>query len=202
MDPEVLEAIRQVSAPEDDHIAAARARAGNAPLVPTPEIGSLLRWAAATSGARTAVEIGSAYGVSALWMIPGMFESGVLTSIEPDTHAHALATDAYSEAQVTDRVRSIQGDPAAVLPRLSDGGYDLMVLQTDAALYPSMIDHALRLLRNGGMFIARGVVRRGDDAEALAAFIDTLMTTPELLVTIMPLEDGIALAAHRPINDE
>ncbi len=197
MDPEVLEAIRQVTAPEDEHIAQARERAGNAAMAPTPEIGALLRWAAAASGARAAVEIGSASGLSALWMLPAM-TGGVLTSIEPDAHAHALAADAYASAGVADHVRSIQGDPLTVLPRLTDAGYDLMLLQSDAKLYPEMIEHAQRLLRPGAMFVARGVVRRGEDSDHLAAFIDTLIQDEFLLTTVLPLEDGIALAVRRP----
>ncbi|MEX2487019.1 MAG: class I SAM-dependent methyltransferase [Nitriliruptoraceae bacterium] len=202
MDPEVLEAIRQVSAPEDEHVAAARARAGNAAMTPTPEIGSLLRWAAAGSGARTAVEIGSAHGVSALWLLDGMRAGGVLTSIEADPHAHALAQDAYAEADVANRIRSIHGDPLTVLPRLSDHAYDLMLVQTDPARYPAMIEHAHRLLRPGAMFVARGVVRRGDHADDLAEFVDTLVRDPGLLSTILPLEDGIALAIRQPDADE
>jgi predicted O-methyltransferase YrrM len=190
---DVLAELRRLVADETGPIATARERAGSDDL-PSPEVGALLAWAAATTDARHVVEIGSAAGVSALWLLRGMSGRGVLTSVEHDGHRHGLATTAYEEAGATERVRAILGDADQVLPRLSDAGYDLVVVQGRPAEYPSHLEHALRLLRPGGMLVARGVLRRGDDADALAGFVGALADDERLACTILPIDGGVALA--------
>lgn len=193
---DVLAELRRLVADETGAIGAARERAGSDDL-PTPEVGALLSWAAATAGARHVVEIGSAAGVSALWLLRGMTDRGVLTSVEHDGHRHGLATTAYEEAGATERVRAILGDATQVLPRLSDDGYDLVLIQGRAAEYPAYLEHARRLLRPGGMLVARGVLRRGEDAEALADFVGALADDERLASTILPIDGGVALATLR-----
>lgn len=194
MDGEALTQLRQLLAPEDEAIEAARQRAGQEP-VPSPEVGSLLSWAARSVAARHVVEIGSAAGVSGLWLLRGMTDRGVLTSVEPDPHRHALATQAYEEAGVDERVRSILGEPGTVLARLSDGGYDLCLIDVDPPRFADHLAHALRLVRAGGLLVARGVLKPGpvDHAEALAGIDDEAASS----VAVLPLDEGTVLAIVR-----
>jgi predicted O-methyltransferase YrrM len=199
VDAEVLAEVRRVIAPEDDAIAAARSRAPEGLAVPTPEVGALLAWAAATCHARSAVEVGAAGGVSGLWLLPRLDDRGVLTSIEPDPHAHGLASSAYDAAGVQPRVRAIMSDPAEVLPRLSDGAYDLVLLQGAPDAFPTGLEHARRLLRPGGMLLARGVLRPGRHADALARFLEDLASDEAWTATVLPIDGGLALATR---NDD
>ena len=48
-----------------------------------------------------------------------------------------------------------------VLPRLTDGGYDLVFVDASPAEYPRYLDEALRLLRPGGMLALHGVLGAG-----------------------------------------
>lgn len=190
-------------APEDEPMRAARARSSAADDVPSPAVGALLAWCARGIAARTAVEVGSAAGVSGLWLLRGLEPRGVLTSVEPDAHRHGLAVQAYGEAGMTDRVRAIEGDPVAVLPRLADGAYDLVVLQ-DATLDPGHLDHALRLVRLGGLVVVRGdidedarsVVRGliGDDEPTLH---DRLADDDRLDPVALPLDTGLTIARRQ-----
>lgn len=198
MDTDVLAEVRRLIAPEEGPLAAARERAPASLSPPPPEIGALVAWAATTCGARTAVEVGSAAGITGLWLLPHLAERGVLTSIEADPHAHGLATQAFVDAGVHGRVRAIQSDPLAVLPRLSDAAYDLVLLQGGPDGYPAALDHARRLLRPGGMLLARGVLRPGTHADALARFLDDLASDEHLTATVLPLDDGLALATRLP----
>ncbi len=195
VDSEVLAEVRHLVADEDDTLAAVRARAEQATRVPSPEVGALLRWAATTVAARAVVEIGAAGGVTGLWLLAGMEERGVLTSVEHDPLHHGLATAAYGDAGATERVRSILGDPTTVLPRLSDDGYQLCLIQGKPADYPVYLDHAVRLLRPGGMIVAREVLRGGSDgADGLAAFHQQLAEDDRLVATVLPVDGGVALA--------
>ena len=200
MDPQLLAEVRRLTAVEDDGITQARRRATG--IAPTPEVGALLAWAAATVEARAAVEVGAAGGVTGLWIARGLRERGVLTSVEADPHAHGLADEAFATVGGTRKVRGILGEPATVLPRLSDGGYDLVLLQGRPDDYPEHLEHARRLLRPGGVLVARDVLRPGEAGEALATFLQQLAEDVEGFATVvLPLDDGVALATRRDDAD-
>jgi predicted O-methyltransferase YrrM len=197
---DVLSEVRHLTAAEDEVQQTVRARAEAVAHVPAPEVGGLLRWAATTVVARNVVEIGAAAGITGLWLLAGMEHRGVLTSVEPDPHHHGLAATAYSDAGAAERVRSILGDPTAVLPRLSDAGYQLCLIQGEPSDYPTYLEHACRLLEPGGILVARGVLRGGTPAaEALARFHQQLAEDERLVTAVLPLDGGIALATLRSV---
>lgn len=196
MDEVLVEQVRELTASEDGALAAARADAGRTP-VPPPEVGAVLRWAAATAGARAAVEVGSAAGVTGLWLLRGLADRGVLTSIDDDPHAHGLAAEAFDRAEAGNQVRAILGAPEEVLPRLSDGAYDLVVFQTTAYATVDPLEHARRLLREGGTLVALGLLAHGDHAEARARFLPALADDPAFDAVVLPFGDGVALATRR-----
>jgi predicted O-methyltransferase YrrM len=201
MDGAALERVRELTAAEDDATVAARDRAGRT-VLPSPELGALLRWVGLTTGARTAVEVGSAGGVSGLWLVRGLTERGVLTTIDDDPHAHGLATDAFERAGLGSRVRAILGDPGEVLPRLSDASYDLVALQGPAFAIVDPLEHARRLLRPGGILVALGLLASGDHADARARFVQALADDPGFAPVVLPFDDGVALATRQPDEDE
>lgn len=201
VDEAVLHEVRRVLAPEPDTTVTARRRAASlAP--PAPEVGALLRWAARTVGARAVVEVGAAGGVSGAWLLPELPPRGVLTSIEPDTHAHGLATDAFETMDAGPKVRSIHGDPLTVLGRLSDGAYDLVVLQSRPAVTPGLLDHARRLLRPGGMLVIRGALRGGEDADDVAASLQAVAEDERFTATVLGVDQGLVLATRLAEPDE
>lgn len=203
MNPEVLAELRRLTADEDGPQRAGRDRAEQLGLtVPAPEVCALLGWVARTLGARTAVEIGSCGGVTGLWLLRGMASRPVLTSIEHDPHAHGMAQQTFDEADTGGRIRSILGDPATVLPRLSDGGYDLVLLQGRGADYPDLLAHARRLLRPAGVLVVRRVARPGEASEALARSVQALTEDAAWHTVILPLDDGLALATRRAEPDD
>ena len=208
MEPQV-EYARRLAGEESDPLLAARRRAGDAIWLPPPELGALLRWAAAMAAAQPVVEVGSAAGVSGLWLLRGMDERGVLTSIEPDPEVQAWASRAYDEGGVADRVRSILGAPATVLPRLSDAGYDLVVLQTVPSEYPVYLAHARRLLRPGGLLLALATLAHGrvpeatardDGVEALREFNKAIGEDRDLVAALLPVAGGVTVATARPAS--
>lgn len=195
MDTRVLEQVRRLIAPETDAIVAARARAG-ALHPPSPEVGALLRWAVVSCDARAVVEVGCAGGVSGLWIVDALADRGVLTSVEPDPHAHGLATEAFGASERRGQVRAILGEPATVLPRLSDGAYDVALLQGRPAGTPDQLAHVRRLVRPGGLLLCRGMLRPGDHGEQLARFVHELAEDPGFTATVLPVDDGLAIATR------
>jgi len=190
--------LRALFAAEDQAVVDARSRATDARPV-TPEEGSLLRWLAGRlpRDAADVVEVGAAGGVGALHLIPALPTTATLTTIEPDTNAHALAAEALEVAGHADRVRTILGDPAEVLPRLADGRYAMCVLQTNPSRHPALLGDVLRVLAPGGLLVVRGVLRRGEHGSALARLLGTVAEHEGLDATVLQEHDGVMLVTRR-----
>ena len=81
-----------------------------------------------------------------------MRPDGVLTTVDTEAEHQRLAKQTFTEAGIaTQRVRLIPGPALDVLPRLTDGHYDLVFCDADKKEYPAYLDEALRLLRPGGV---------------------------------------------------
>src|SRR5262249_57184022 len=103
-------------------------------------------------GARAVGEIGPGCGTSGVGLPGGMRRDGVLTSVDVEPEHQRLARRAYTEAGfASNRFRLILGKASDVLPRLTDGGYDLVFCDADKQEYPAYLTAALRLLRPGGV---------------------------------------------------
>src|SRR5215475_89131 len=119
--------------PEDEVMTTARARAAELGCVPIgPGGGAALRLLATMISARAVVEVGTGAGVSGVWLLRGMRADGVLTSVDVEAEHQRHARDTFAAAGVAPgRVRLITGRALEVLPRLTDGGYDLVLLDGD-----------------------------------------------------------------------
>jgi predicted O-methyltransferase YrrM len=105
------------------------------------------------------VEIGTGCGSSGIWLLRGMRPDGVLTSVDVEPEYQRMARKAFAEAGfAANRYRLILGRALDVLPRLSDGAYDLVCCDTDPREYPDYLEASLRLLRVGGIVVFDDVV--------------------------------------------
>jgi predicted O-methyltransferase YrrM len=193
---------------EDDVLERARGRAAELGCTPVqPGSGAALRLLAAAGGARTVVEVGTGTGVSALWLLGGMPEDGVLTSIDIETEHQKAAREAFAEAGIApNRTRLISGPALDVLPRLTDGAYDLVLLDADKIEYAEYLVQALRLLRKGGVVAIDNALWR--DRVADPAQRDPVTTAirevgkavrdhDQLLPAMLPCGEGLLLAVKR-----
>ena len=192
---------------EDDVMADARSAANVLGCVPiSPGVGSALRFLAAAVAARAVVEIGTGTGLSGLWLLRGMRPDGVLTSIDVDPEHQRIARAAFvSSGHGPSRLRLINGMGLEVLPRLTDGGYDLVLVDTSPADHPRYLDEALRLLRPGGVLALHGVLGAGvldpDAADAstsgLREVTRMVREDERLAPTLLPLGEGLLTAIRR-----
>ena len=117
-----------------------------------PGGGAALRFLASVLEARAVVEVGTGTGVSGLWLLRGMRSDGVLTTVDIEAEHQRLARETFNEAGIpTQRARTIAGAALDVLPRLTDGHYDIVFVDGDKAEYAACLREALRLLRPGGV---------------------------------------------------
>jgi predicted O-methyltransferase YrrM len=192
---------------EDAVLAAARERAveiGAAAV--TPAVGALLSVLAKLSGGKAVAEVGTGAGVSGLWLLSGMSDDGVLTTIDIEPEYLRLAKEAFAEAGIgQSRTRLIAGRAQEVLTRLADDSYDLVFIDADPIDQPDYVVEGVRLLRSGGVVVVHRAAlggRAGDpaarDAEVAAVREAARLIAEDERLTpaLVPLGDGV-LAAVR-----
>jgi predicted O-methyltransferase YrrM len=194
---------------EDEVLAAARARGQD---LGCPAVGSgcgaALRFLATALRAKAVVEVGTGAGVSGLCLLSGMAPDGVLTSIDIEPEYQRAARRAFTEAGVpASRMRLIMGQALDVLPRLTDGGYDLVFFDAAKAEYPRYHEQGVRLLRPGGVIAFDGVLGRGkvvdatrrdQETTALRELAGAVRADDRLAPVLLGLGDGLLVAAKKP----
>jgi predicted O-methyltransferase YrrM len=193
---------------EDDSLIRARDRAHEAGVrAVSPGTGATLRLLAAAADAKSVVEIGTGVGVSGIHLLSGMRPDGVLTTVDTEPDRQQLARVAYREAGfATNRARFIPGPALEVLPRLADGGYDLVFCDGDQTEYPDYLAEALRLLRQGGLVCFEGTFAEGRTMDAahqepevlrLRELMRSVRDDAALAPVLLPTDDGLLCAVRR-----
>ncbi|MFC5718831.1 O-methyltransferase [Streptomyces gamaensis] len=186
----------------------ARERAGEAGLRSVSSgTGSALRLLAAAADAKAVAEIGTGTGVSGLFLLHGMRPDGVLTTVDSDPECQQLARQAFRAAGFAgNRARFIPGRALEVLPRLADGGYDLVFCDGDRLECLEYLGESLRLLRPGGLVCFEGVFADGRTVDsaaqpaevgALRELLRAVRESEELLPSLLPVGDGLLCAVRR-----
>lgn len=170
-------------------------------------MGATLRTLVASCGARAVAEIGTGTGVSGLWLLAGMSEDAVLTTIDLDPEYHRIAKAAFSAAGIrTPRTRLITARALNILPRMASRTYDLMFLDGNLAETPQYAEHAARMLRPGGiMIIAHALwhdhvadpARREPDTVAMRQLTREISESPDWMAQLLPVGDGLLVAIRR-----
>jgi predicted O-methyltransferase YrrM len=160
------------------------------------------QFAVATAGARASniIEIGTGYGVSGLWLLAGAPEA-TLTSIDDDYDHHEQAKPLFAKAGYpANRVRLITGKALDVLPRMNENTYDVALVDGDPSQLLANVEHALRLVRPGGMVLIPHALWNGEVAEpakrgavpsALRAIMRNATDDENQVWSLSPVGDGL-----------
>ena len=187
---------------EDDVIATARVRAAELGCTPIGSgTGPALRLLAALTSARNAVEVGTGAGISSVWLLRGMPDDGVLTSIDTEHEHQRAARETLQAADIAPgRYRLIAGRAMEVLPRLTDAAYDLVFIDADKSEYGAYYEQARRLLRPGGLVVLDNALWGGKVADPAQRDPETVglrslatqMSEDDTVVTaLLPVGDGL-----------
>ena len=186
-------------------LTAARARAEEVGISPIgPGGGAALRFLAAVTESRAVVEIGTGTGVSGVWLMRGMRPDGVLTTVDTEAEHQRLARKAFTEAGIPpQRVRLIPGAALEVLPRLTDGHYDLVFADGDKTQYADYLAEALRLLKPGGIVAFDNALwhdrvadpaQRDSETVTIRELGKAVRDHESLLPLLLPVGDGLLVA--------
>lgn len=201
IDP-AIEAFADDFAREDEVLLAARDTADDLGVEPlTPGTGAALTVLAMAAHPKTIVEIGTGVGVSGIYLLRGMHPAGVLTTIDVEPEHHKAARASFMAAGFApERVRLITGRALDVLPRLTDGGYDLVLIDGKRTEFPAYLDEARRLVRPGGMIVvahalARGKVadpaQRDQETTAVREALRSVRRAEDERASLIPIGDGL-----------
>ena len=168
---------------------------------------------ALASDRRRICEVGTAIGYSTLWMALGQPADGHIVTIDPDAERTAVARGHWRAAGIADERITVVTAPAldafaAADPALA-GPFDLVFIDALKEEYEGYLDALLPRLDPGALVVADNVLwsgrtsgarpsSTGDGTAALRSFCARVLSDPHFSGTILPVGDGLLVAAWRP----
>jgi predicted O-methyltransferase YrrM len=178
------------------------------PIV-VPETGALLQVLALARGARRIVEVGTAIGVSALYLARALPDGGEIVSFEIDPERHRAAGDYLQRAGVGDKADLRLQDARTGLRELS-GPFDMAFIDGVKAEYGGYYEELVPLLGAGAVLAVDNVLMSGSVAEGggdghwtdeqvatARAFNERLLSDERMTGTVTPVGDGVLVAVLR-----
>jgi predicted O-methyltransferase YrrM len=166
----------------------------------SPATGAALAAIAASTGASNIIEIGTGLGVSGLWLLSGA-PGADLTSIDSEIDHQLLAKAAFGVAGIpANRVRLIAGRALDVLPRMNESSYDIVFIDADVQSVIEYVEHALRMVRTGGVVLVAHALWRGkvadpanreDTVAILRELLEIVAESEAVISTLSPVGDGL-----------
>ena len=211
--PELADYVRACSEPPDevaaDLIAETAERAERGEMPGTMQInaqqGALMQLLTAALGVRSAIEIGTFTGFSALCIARGMPADGSLLCLDVSAEWTAIAQRYWERAGVADRIELRVGDARETLRALPEAEtYDLAFVDADKSSYPLYVEQLHPRMRPGGVVLLDNTLRGGRvlapenaDDRALAGLNAALVDDPRWDTVLLPLFDGLTMLRKR-----
>lgn len=175
-----------------------------------PEQGQFMALLVQLTGARRILEIGTFTGYSALCMAQALPADGRLICCDLPGEYNAIAERYWYEAGVAERIELRLAPALETLNALERGGqaesFDLIFVDADKANYPVYLEHALVLVRQGGLILFDNVLWSGrvlepnpesQDTRAIQALNRGLRRDTRIDLSLLPLGDGLTLCRKR-----
>jgi predicted O-methyltransferase YrrM len=161
-------------------------------------------------GAKKALEVGTFTGYSSLCVARALPADGRLVCCDVSEAFTKVARKYWREAGVAGKVTLELGPALGTLDRLIAGGsagsFDFAFIDADKPNYRNYYERCLELVRPGGLIAVDNVLWGGSvadarkkdaDTKAIRAFNRRLKGDPRILLSMLPLGDGLSLALKR-----
>ena len=213
LSPALADYVRASSEPPDGVAAdllaetAAMAERGEAPATfqIAPEQGVFMQLLARALGVRSAVEIGTFTGYSALCLARGLPADGHLLCLDRSAEWTAVARRYWDRAGVGERIELRLGDALPALRALpAEPAFDLAFVDADKTGYAGYVEELYPRLRENGVVLLDNTLRSGRvldpqdaDARAVAGLNAALVADPRWETVLLPVSDGLTLLRKR-----
>lgn len=192
--------------PEHAVLAKLRQVTGTMPMAGlqiSPEQGAFLAFLVRLIGARTALEVGTFTGYSALAVALALPEEGRLVACDVNAEWTAIGQRHWQEAGVADRIDLRVAPALETLAALEAEGhadvFDFAFIDAQKSEYDAYYEAALRLVRPGGLIVFDNMLQHGDVAdrsnrgsstEAIRALNAKIAADDRVDAVLLPLGDG------------
>lgn len=170
-----------------------------------PELAHFLGFLLQLTRPERILELGTYTGFSALTFAEATAHTCKIVAIDRNQEWTKLAKRFWAEAGVSDRIQLIYGDAPTVLQQLiadSVDPFDFIFIDASKKQYERYVNFCLELLAPGGFIAVDNVLWDGEvldqnptdlNAQYIAAFNEKMFARNDIIVSIVPLDDGIML---------
>ncbi|HEY7438323.1 MAG TPA: O-methyltransferase [Acidimicrobiia bacterium] len=172
-----------------------------------PEQGAFMTLLTRLVGARSAVEVGTFTGYSAIAIARGLPDDGHLLCCDVSEEWTSVARDAWEEAGVASKIELVLGPAAETLRALPKAEtIDLAFIDADKPSYGDYYEQILARLRPNGLILVDNVLWSGnvagtsandDNTVALRAFNDMVAADGRVESVMLPISDGVTMIRKR-----
>lgn len=212
--PHLLDYVREVSLRDDEVLSdlreATAALPGGTALQVMAEEGQLLALLVGLTGAHTVLEVGTFTGYSTLCMARALPPEGSLITCDITDRWTEIGVPHWERAGVADRIEQRVGDAVETLASLKEergpDSFDLVFVDADKTNYRTYYDHAVSLVRPGGLIVLDNTLFGGRVADESAKDPDTrvirelntlVYTDDRVEISLLVMADGITLARKK-----
>ena len=204
LDPDLEHYLAQLQRTRDGVLAdmEARGTASKFPII-GPLVGRLCMQVAQSVGARDIFEMGSGFGYSTWWFAHAVGEGGRVVHTDGDNKLSAEAKAWMDKAGLAPRVHYEVGDACEIIKKYP-GPFDVVFIDIDKHAYPQALELARSRVRIGGYIICDNALWSGNvlqpaskqdaDTRGVVRYNKDAFGAADLLITIVPLRDGVALS--------
>ncbi len=158
------------------------------------EAGAFVHTLIEATGATQALEIGTSYGYSGLWIGGALAAAGGhLTTIDVSPRKSAAARERFEEAGLADVVTCLTGEAKSIIPDLP-GPFDFVLNDADKQNCRTYVEMLLPKLKRGAVVLTDNTLTH---AEELADFMSWARSTPQLQSVPLPLGNGFEMSVRR-----
>ncbi len=175
-----------------------------------PETQGLLRLLLDMKRPASILEIGTAVGFSALFMLEHSKEPCRIVTIENYKKRIPIARENFRRAGKKDQIHLMEGDAMELLPTLTKP-FDFIFLDAAKGQYIHFLPELLRLLEAGGTLVSDNVLQEGDILESRFAvtrrnrtihkrmreYLYELTHNPQLVTSVLPVGDGVTVSSRK-----
>ena len=175
-----------------------------------PEQGQFMALLVEVMGARTALEVGTFTGYSALAVALALPEGGRLVACDVSEEWTAMGRRYWEEAGVAHKIDLRLAPALETLDSLvaegRAGTFDFAFLDADKQSYDAYYERTLELMRPGGLIVLDNTLWEGKvvdpevtdaDTEAIRSINTKLSEDDRVTLSMLPVGDGLTLARKR-----
>ena len=180
-------------------------------MMTSPEQVQFMTFIAKAINAKSFLEVGTFTGYTSLAMAMSLPEDGKVTTCEKDEDWIGIGKKFWQKMCVESKIEVLIGDAKESLAKLIEnnaqtndlGGYDIAYIDADKRGYSKYFSLCYQLVKKGGIIMIDNVFQGGkvtdyesnnNIVEAIKKFNQEIYNNPNVMISMVPLGDGLTLA--------